>query len=89
MWASESSGDEALLGTEPDALEPVVASLDTDRARDAAWDALAAGRDAEIESGAAVAVSGPEAIIYRSSIQVFGTGVPPGRSSRCRSSDET
>jgi hypothetical protein len=43
-------------------LDRVVASLDTDRARDAAWDALAARRDAEIESGAAVAVSGPEAV---------------------------
>lgn len=27
-------------------------SLDIDRARDAAWDALAAQRDAELESGA-------------------------------------
>lgn len=33
-------------------LDRVVASLDIDRARDAAWDALAAKRDAEIESGA-------------------------------------
>jgi Putative addiction module component len=32
-------------------LDRVVASLDVDRARDAAWDALAASRDAEIESG--------------------------------------
>jgi hypothetical protein len=38
------------------------ASLDTDRARDAAWDALAAHRDAEIESGSAIAVSGPEVV---------------------------
>jgi hypothetical protein len=43
-------------------LDRVVASLDTDRARDAAWDALAAHRDAEIESGAAIAVSGPEVV---------------------------
>lgn len=43
-------------------LDRVVASLDADRARDAAWDALAAHRDAEIESGAAIAVSGPEAV---------------------------
>ena len=43
-------------------LDRVVASLDTDRARDAAWDALAARRDAEIESGASVPVSGPEAV---------------------------
>ena len=43
-------------------LDRVVASLDADRARDAAWDALAARRDAEIESGAVVAVSGPEVV---------------------------
>jgi hypothetical protein len=43
-------------------LDRVVASLDTDRGRDAAWDALAAHRDAEIESGAAIAVSGPEVV---------------------------
>jgi hypothetical protein len=43
-------------------LDRVVASLDTDRVRDAAWDALAAHRDAEIESGAAIAVSGPEVV---------------------------
>lgn len=43
-------------------LDRVVASLDADCARDAAWDALAARRDAEIESGAAIAVSGPEVV---------------------------
>jgi len=43
-------------------LDRVVASLDADHARDAAWDALAAHRDAEIESGAAIAVSGPEVV---------------------------
>lgn len=32
-------------------LDRVVASLDADRARDAAWDAVAAERDAQIESG--------------------------------------
>jgi hypothetical protein len=32
-------------------LDRVVASLDADRARDAAWDALAAQRDSELESG--------------------------------------
>jgi hypothetical protein len=32
-------------------LDRVVASLDADRARDAAWDALAAHRDSELESG--------------------------------------
>ena len=43
-------------------LDRVVASLDTDRPRDGAWDALAAHRDAEIDSGAAIAVSGPEVV---------------------------
>jgi hypothetical protein len=37
-------------------LDRVVASLDADRARDAAWDALAAAREAELESGEAVAI---------------------------------
>jgi hypothetical protein len=37
-------------------LDRVVASLDADAARDAAWDAVAAQRDAEIESGAVQAV---------------------------------
>lgn len=37
-------------------LDRVVASLDADRARDAAWDALAAARDAELESGHAAAI---------------------------------
>lgn len=37
-------------------LDRVVASLDADRARDAAWDTLAAERDAELESGEAVAI---------------------------------
>ena len=40
-------------------LDKVVASLDADRARDAAWDALAAKRDAEIERGARVVIPGP------------------------------
>lgn len=43
-------------------LDRVVASLDSDRARDAAWDALAARRDAEIESGAVAEVSGSEVV---------------------------
>ena len=46
---------EEVLGLSPEArarlLDRVVASLDADRARDAAWDALAAARDAELESG--------------------------------------
>ncbi len=37
-------------------LDRVVASLDADATRDAAWDAVAARRDAEIESGAVQAV---------------------------------
>ena len=37
-------------------LDRVVESLDIDRARDAAWDALAAKRDAEIETGAVQAI---------------------------------
>jgi hypothetical protein len=40
-------------------LDRIVASLDTDRQRDEAWDALAARRDQEIESGASEAVAGP------------------------------
>jgi len=32
-------------------LDRVVASLDADRARDAAWDALAGARQVELESG--------------------------------------
>lgn len=43
-------------------LDRVVASLDADRARDQAWDAMAARRDAQIESGASEAVSGPEVL---------------------------
>jgi hypothetical protein len=43
-------------------LDRIVASLGADKARDEAWDQLAASRDAEIESGAATPVSGPEVI---------------------------
>jgi hypothetical protein len=43
-------------------LDRVVASLDIDKARDDAWDALAARRDAEIESAKIKPVSGPELI---------------------------
>jgi Putative addiction module component len=38
-------------------LDRVVASLDADSARDAAWDAVAARRDAEITSGSATEIS--------------------------------
>jgi hypothetical protein len=41
-------------------LDRVIASLDTDAARDRAWDELAARRDAEIESGAVAPVDGPQ-----------------------------
>ena len=43
-------------------LDRVVASLDADKARDEAWDSLAARRDQEIESGKSVPVSGAEAL---------------------------
>lgn len=43
-------------------LDRIVASLDADRARDEAWDALAARRGAEIESGTSTAVSGSEVL---------------------------
>ena len=38
-------------------LDRVVASLDVDAERDAAWDAVAARRDAEIEAGTATEIS--------------------------------
>ena len=43
-------------------LDRVIASLDTDMARDRAWDELAAQRDAEIERGESSPVSGPEVL---------------------------
>lgn len=43
-------------------LDRVVSSLDADQARDEAWDALAARRDAEIESGASTTVPGPDVL---------------------------
>ena len=43
-------------------LDRVVASLDADRARDGAWDRLASERDAEIEQGESIPISGQEAI---------------------------
>lgn len=36
-------------------LDEIVASLDADRARDAAWEAVAARRDAELDAGNAEA----------------------------------
>lgn len=43
-------------------LDRVVASLDADRARDEAWDRLAARRDAEVESGQDTVVKGTEVV---------------------------
>ena len=43
-------------------LDRVIASLDADKARDKAWDDLAAKRDAEIERGDSTPVNGPEAV---------------------------
>ena len=43
-------------------LDRVVASLDADRKRDEAWDALAVRRDAEIESGQNTLLPGPEVL---------------------------
>ncbi len=43
-------------------LDRVVASLDADRKRDEAWDAIAASRDAEIESGAVTVISSREVL---------------------------
>lgn len=43
-------------------LDTLVASLDVDSARDAAWDAVAARREAEIEQGLAVEVPLDEAL---------------------------
>lgn len=43
-------------------LDRVSASLNVDRARDVAWDALAAERDAELESGQVVAVPVEQAL---------------------------
>jgi hypothetical protein len=47
---------------EPRLLDRVIASLDADKARDKAWDDLAAKRDAEIERGDSTPVNGPEAV---------------------------
>lgn len=43
-------------------LDRVIASLDADKARDKAWDDLAAKRDAEIERGDSTPVNGAEAV---------------------------
>lgn len=51
-----SSADRARL------LDRLILSLDEDKARDAAWDALAAKRDAEVESGQVTELDGPAAV---------------------------
>ena len=43
-------------------LSQVITSLDSDRARDAKWNALAAQRDAEADADPSVLVPGPEAL---------------------------
>ena len=43
-------------------LSQVITSLDSDRARDAKWNALAAQRDAQADSDPSMLVSGPEAL---------------------------
>jgi hypothetical protein len=43
-------------------LSQVITSLDSDTARDAKWNALAAQRDAEADADPTVLVSGPEAL---------------------------
>ncbi len=43
-------------------LDRLILSLDQDIARDHAWDALAAQRDAEIERGEVSEVDGPSAV---------------------------
>ena len=44
-------------------LDRVIASLDADKARDKAWDELAARPDAEIERGESSPASGPDAVV--------------------------
>ena len=43
-------------------LDRLILSLDEDKARDLAWDAVAAKRDAEIENGSVEAIDGPQAL---------------------------
>ena len=43
-------------------LGQVITSLDSDKARDAKWNALAAQRDAQAEADPSLLVSGPEAL---------------------------
>ncbi len=43
-------------------LDRIILSLDDEKARDKAWDALAAQRDAQIESGQVAEIDGPQAV---------------------------
>ncbi len=43
-------------------LNQVISSLDSDRARDAKWNVVAAQRDADADADASLLVSGPEAL---------------------------
>ena len=43
-------------------LDRLILSLDEDKARDQAWDAVAAQRDAEIEDGQIAEIDGTEAL---------------------------
>jgi hypothetical protein len=43
-------------------LDRLILSLDDDKARNDAWDALAAQRDAEIETGQALELDGPDTL---------------------------
>ena len=43
-------------------LDRVILSLDNDKARDAAWNNVAAKRDAEVEDGSVAEIDGPEAL---------------------------
>jgi hypothetical protein len=43
-------------------LDRLILSLDEDKTRDAAWDTLAAERDAEIESGRVAELDGPSVV---------------------------
>ena len=45
-----------------DLLNQVISSLDSDKARDAKWNAVAAQRDAEADADPSLLVSGPEAL---------------------------
>ena len=51
-----SSQDRAQL------LDRLILSSDDDKARDAAWDSVAAKRDVEVEDGSVAEIDGPEAL---------------------------